>query len=38
MTQTDYNGITAIRAAFSHWNTDERDLEIIWSSLNESLK
>ncbi|PFN12669.1 pyridoxal phosphate-dependent decarboxylase family protein [Bacillus cereus] len=35
MTQTNYNGIAAIRAAFSNWNTDEQDLEIIWTSLAE---
>ncbi|WP_430536309.1 aminotransferase class I/II-fold pyridoxal phosphate-dependent enzyme [Listeria rocourtiae] len=38
MTQTNYNGITAIRAAFSNWNTNEEDLEIIWKSLVEELK
>lgn len=35
MTQTNHNGITAIRAAFSNWNTNEKDLEIIWASIME---
>jgi glutamate/tyrosine decarboxylase-like PLP-dependent enzyme len=38
MTQTNYNGMTAIRAAFSNWNTNEQDLEIIWTSLMEEFK
>ena len=36
LTQTEYNGVTAIRAAFSNWSTQQKDLEIIWESLSEA--
>lgn len=33
MTPTFYNGVPAIRAAFSNWRTEEKDLDIIWEAL-----
>lgn len=33
MTPTVYNDIPAIRAAFSNWRTEEKDLDIIWEAL-----
>ncbi|OJG88609.1 amino acid decarboxylase [Enterococcus silesiacus] len=33
MTPTIYNGVSAIRAAFSNWRTESKDVEIIWKSL-----
>ncbi len=35
LTPTVYQGIPGIRAAFSNWQTTERDLEIIWQALQE---
>nr|MBC9204751.1 aspartate aminotransferase family protein [Paenibacillus sp. PL91] len=37
MTPTIYNGVPAIRAAFSNWRTAEKDLEIIWDALIASV-
>lgn len=37
MTPTIYEGVPAIRAAFSNWRTNEADLKIIWSSLLETI-
>ena len=33
MTPTIYKGVPAIRAAFSNWRTEEKDLDIIWEAL-----
>ena len=33
MTPTVYQGIPAIRAAFSNWRTSAQDVELIWSAL-----
>ncbi|MGE7694158.1 pyridoxal phosphate-dependent decarboxylase family protein [Lysinibacillus sp. NPDC094177] len=33
MTPTIYNGVPAIRAAFSNWRTEEKDIAIIWEAL-----
>ncbi|MGZ4160529.1 MAG: hypothetical protein ACXVNF_07010 [Neobacillus sp.] len=38
MTPTMYQGIPAIRAAFSNWRTNENDIEIIWNALCEAIK
>lgn len=35
LTQTVYQGQPAIRAAFSNWQTEQRDLEICWEALCE---
>ncbi|MAU00145.1 MAG: aspartate aminotransferase family protein [Anaerolineaceae bacterium] len=35
LTQTVYQGQPAIRAAFSNWQTEQRDLEICWDALRE---
>ena len=35
LTQTVYQGQPAIRAAFSNWQTEQRDLEICWQALGE---
>ncbi len=35
LTQTVYQGQPAIRAAFSNWQTELRDLEICWAALRE---
>jgi glutamate/tyrosine decarboxylase-like PLP-dependent enzyme len=35
LTQTVYQGQPAIRAAFSNWQTEQRDLEICWQALRE---
>lgn len=37
MTPTTYNGVPAIRAAFSNWRTEEKDLEIAWQAMAECL-
>lgn len=37
MTPTMYQGIPAIRAAFSNWRTEEKDVETIWDALNSAL-
>jgi glutamate/tyrosine decarboxylase-like PLP-dependent enzyme len=37
MTSTVYQGTPAIRAAFSNWRTEEKDLEIAWQAMNECL-
>lgn len=36
-TPTVYNGVPGIRAAFSNWLTEESDVEIAWTALNEVL-
>jgi glutamate/tyrosine decarboxylase-like PLP-dependent enzyme len=36
-TPTVYRGIPAIRAAFSNWLTEKKDVEIAWTALNEVL-
>ena len=36
MTPTLYNGVPAIRAAFSNWRTEEKDLDIIWEALTSA--
>jgi len=36
-TPTVYQGIPAIRAAFSNWLTEKKDVEIAWTALNEVL-
>ncbi|MFN8381364.1 MAG: pyridoxal-dependent decarboxylase [Anaerolineales bacterium] len=33
MTPTTFQGIAAIRAAFSNWRTEENDLEIAWQAM-----
>ncbi|GJM41077.1 MAG: aspartate aminotransferase family protein [Ardenticatenaceae bacterium] len=35
MTQTVYQGQPAIRAAFSNWQTEQKDVEICWDALSE---
>jgi glutamate/tyrosine decarboxylase-like PLP-dependent enzyme len=35
LTQTVYLGQPAIRAAFSNWQTEQRDVEICWQALRE---
>jgi glutamate/tyrosine decarboxylase-like PLP-dependent enzyme len=35
LTQTVYQGQPGIRAAFSNWQTEQRDLEICWQALRE---
>ncbi|HRQ37608.1 MAG TPA: pyridoxal-dependent decarboxylase [Chloroflexota bacterium] len=35
LTPTVYQGIPGIRAAFSNWQTTDRDLEITWQALTE---
>ena len=35
LTQTVYQGQPAIRAAFSNWQTEQRDVEICWQALSE---
>ncbi|NJN55035.1 MAG: hypothetical protein HC804_09935, partial [Anaerolineae bacterium] len=35
LTPTIYQGVPAIRAAFSNWQTTDRDLEISWQALQE---
>jgi glutamate/tyrosine decarboxylase-like PLP-dependent enzyme len=37
-TPTIYNGVPGIRAAFSNWLTEESDVEIAWTALNEVLE
>ena len=37
MTPTIYQGVSAIRAAFSNWRTEEKDLEIAWQAMTECL-
>ncbi len=37
-TPTMYNGVPGIRAAFSNWLTETRDVEIAWQALNEVLE
>ncbi len=37
MTPTVYQGTPAIRAAFSNWRTEEKDLEIAWGAMMECL-
>jgi glutamate/tyrosine decarboxylase-like PLP-dependent enzyme len=37
MTPTIYKGIPAIRAAFSNWRTEEKDLEIAWQAMTDCL-
>ena len=36
-TPTVYQGVPAIRAAFSNWLTEREDVEIAWTALNEIL-
>jgi len=36
-TPTVYQGTPAIRAAFSNWLTEKKDVEIAWTALNEVL-
>lgn len=38
MTQTTYNGIPGIRAAFSNWRTEESDLDIAWQAMLDCLE
>lgn len=38
MTPTIYNDVPAIRAAFSNWRTEEKDLDIIWEALMTTVK
>ncbi|MCC6606714.1 MAG: aspartate aminotransferase family protein [Anaerolineae bacterium] len=38
LTQTVYQGQPAIRAAFSNWQTEQRDVEICWQALSELLE
>ena len=38
MTPTVYQGIPAIRAAFSNWRTEEADLDIAWQAMTECYK
>jgi glutamate/tyrosine decarboxylase-like PLP-dependent enzyme len=37
LTPTTYMGIPAIRAAFSNWRTEAKDLEIAWQAMLECL-
>ena len=37
MTPTIYNDVPAIRAAFSNWRTEEKDLDIAWQAMTECL-
>jgi glutamate/tyrosine decarboxylase-like PLP-dependent enzyme len=37
MTPTVYQGVPAIRAAFSNWRTEEKDLDIAWQAMAECL-
>lgn len=37
LTQTVYKGQPGIRAAFSNWQTEQRDVEICWETLQESV-
>jgi glutamate/tyrosine decarboxylase-like PLP-dependent enzyme len=38
MTPTVYQGIPGIRAAFSNWRTNSKDVELIWDSLCRATK
>ncbi|KMY52640.1 amino acid decarboxylase [Bacillus sp. FJAT-27231] len=38
MTPTIYNGVPAIRAAFSNWRTEEKDIDIIWEALRSTVQ
>ncbi|MEK4027276.1 pyridoxal-dependent decarboxylase [Pseudobacillus sp. FSL P4-0506] len=38
MTPTIYSGVPAIRAAFSNWRTEEKDVEIIWEALRSTIR
>lgn len=38
LTQTNFIGTPAIRAAFSNWRTTSDDLELIWESLSRAVK
>jgi len=35
MTQTVYQGVPGIRAAFSNWRTQAEDVEMAWAALCE---
>jgi glutamate/tyrosine decarboxylase-like PLP-dependent enzyme len=35
LTPTVYNDVPGIRAAFSNWRTQEKDLEIAWEAMND---
>jgi hypothetical protein len=37
MTPTVYQGVPAIRAAFSNWRTEEKDLDIAWQAMTTCL-
>ena len=37
MTPTTFRGIAGIRAAFSNWRTQEKDIEIGWRAMNDNL-
>ena len=37
LTPTVYQGVPAIRAAFSNWRTQEVDLEIAWQAMQSCL-
>lgn len=38
MTSTTYKGISGIRAAFSNWRTEEKDVEIAWQAMMECVR
>lgn len=38
MTPTVYQGVPAIRAAFSNWRTTTEDLTIIWEALTTAIQ
>jgi glutamate/tyrosine decarboxylase-like PLP-dependent enzyme len=37
MTQTTYNGVPGIRAAFSNWRTTEADVDTAWQAMQDCL-
>ncbi|MFN8412513.1 MAG: pyridoxal-dependent decarboxylase [Anaerolineales bacterium] len=37
MTPTTYQGIPAIRAAFSNWRTEQKDLDLAWQAMQECI-
>jgi hypothetical protein len=37
MTPTNYLGTPGIRAAFSNWRTEEKDVEIAWQAMQDCI-
>ena len=38
LTPTSFQGVAGVRAAFSNWRTEEKDVEIAWQAMNECLE